>query len=421
MSTPITPGRVLVVGLGISGMAAALRLHRAGWQPVIVERSPGRRKDGYFIATMGAGQAAAARLGILDALPDRTPPSTSVNFEVQRSGKRRTSVGIFDIPLQPKPMLQLRGDVEEALFDALPTDIEVRCRTTPTAIDQDPDGVDVTLRDVTTGAETRERFDLVVGADGLRSTVREIVFGPHRQYLHRLGRIVAAFQLPRVPTGLGPADGAMQFEVNRSLIVYPFADHLPTALFSYASDDIDAEFVGSPVERIRAVYGPAPYGGLLDEVIDDLEHAEHYLFDSAEQVKMDSWHRGRVVLVGDAAWCPTLYSGMGSSSGMAGAELLGTVLQTHPGSLADALCEWERRLRPYITAYQQAGAQGALLFTPPNRAAMVFRRAMMAMRSSPLLRPVLTAIMKSVPSFRLRSADIAAETTPAGQLPLRHR
>lgn len=416
MSDGITPGRALVVGLGISGMSTAIRLHRAGWQPVIVERSPGRRKDGYFIATMGTGQAAAHRLGIFDALPDRTPPSTSCNFEVERSGKRRKSVGIFDIPLKPKPMLQLRGDVEEALFNALPADVEVRCQTTPTAIAQDADGVDVTLRNTVSGAETTERFDLVVGADGLRSTVRALVFGPHERYLHRLGRIVAAFQLPRVPTGLGPSDGAMQFEIDRSLIVYPFADHLPTALFSYASDDIDAEFTESPVERIRAVYGPAPYGRLLDEVIDGLEHAEYFLFDSAEQVKMDCWHRGRVVLVGDSAWCPTLYSGMGSSSGMAGAELLGTVLQTHPGSLEGALTEWERRLRPYITAYQQAGAQGALLFTPPNRAAMVFRRAMMSMRRSPLLRLVLTAIMKAVPSFQMRNSDITAEATPPAEL-----
>src|SRR4051812_24761509 len=71
-----------------------------------------------------------------------------------------------------------------------------------------------------------------------------------------------------------------------------------------------------------------------------------HLFDSVRQVKMPSWHRGRVVLVGDAAWCVTLYAGMGATSGIAGGELLGPMLQRHPGDLPGALHAWEARMRP---------------------------------------------------------------------------
>ncbi|MGU3502863.1 FAD-dependent monooxygenase [Mycobacterium sp. C31M] len=402
------PGRALVVGMGIAGLATAIRLHRSGWQPVMVERAAGRRTGGYFIATMGTGQAAATRLGIRDVLPDRTPPPGSAMYDIDRSGRRRPTRGIFDLPISPKPMLMLRGDVECALFEALPADVELRFSTIPVAIVQDLDGVDVTLQDLAAGSESTERFDLVVGADGLRSTVRSLVFGPHDRILRRLDHVIAACELAEPPAGLGAGEGAMLFEPGRSLIVYPFADHLPTALFSYRSDDIDAEFAEPPVERLRKVYGPVPHGSMLAEVIEAFGAAQTVTFASVEQPCLDSWHRGRVVLVGDSAWCPTLYSGMGSSTAMAGADLLGTVLDERPDNLEIALAEWERRLRPYTEKYQKAGAKAAFGFTPPTRFRIAMRRLMVAARGWRLTAPLLNAALHRAPSFAVRNVDIAA-------------
>lgn len=408
----VQPGRVLIVGLGISGMATAVRLRGLGWQTVIVERAPGRRTGGYFIATMGTGQAAAKRLGILDALPDRTPLPDSAMYDIDRSGKSRSTLGLFDLPVKPKPMLMLRGDVEHALFDALPKDVEVRYSTVPTKIEQDAGAVDVTLHDMAAESDTTERFDLVVGADGLRSTVRALVFGPHDRILHRLNCMIAAFELPKAPGHLGPSDGAMLFEPGRSLIVYPFRDRPPTALFSYRSDDIDAEFTRPPAEQIRSVYGPPPYGEILGEVIDDFAAADTYLFDSVEQPRLTSWHRGRVVLVGDSAWCPTLYSGMGSATGMVGGELLGTVFEQR-ADLEDALTEWEHRLRPYTDCYQKVGAQAAGLFTPSSRLGIGMRRKMIAARQWPLTAPLVNWGMRNAPAISKRNIDITAATQPA--------
>lgn len=411
------PGRVLVVGMGISGMATALRLHRLGWQPLIVEKAPGRRTGGYFIVTMGTGQAAADRLGILEDLPDRTPGSHNAQFDIDRSGKARRSRGFFDLPITPKPRLMLRGDVEQTLFSALPDDIEVRYSTVPSQIEQDSGGAEVTLHDTAAGTDTTERFDLVVGADGLRSTVRALAFGPHERYLHRLNHMIAAFVLPRPPGGLAPGDGAMLLEPGRSMVVYPFADHPPTALLSYRSADIDGEFTRPPAERIRAVYGPEPFGPVLDEVITAFAAAEHYQFDSVEQVHLDRWHRGRVVLVGDAAWCPTLYSGMGTSIGLAGADLLGTALQQHPDNLEAALTTWQHRLRPYTDCYQRIGLRGSRVFTPPTRRHIATRRAVMRLQRTPLLGPALRRRLMNRPQVRMRNTDIAHATQPTEPAP----
>ena len=397
--------RVLVVGMGISGIATAARLRRAGWTPVIVERAAGRRAGGYFVALFGAGQGAARRLGLLDHLHDRTTPQPAV--AIDRAGRKRPGMSYADVP--GKPWMMLRGDVEEAAFATLPRDVEVRYSTVPTAIEQDADGVDVTLLDTAAGTSTTERFDLVVGADGLRSTVRSLVFGPHEQYLKRLGYMIAAFEYPGTPAGLEPGEGATLLEPDRSMWVFAFADHHPTILLSYRTDDVDAEFTRSPAQSVRAAFGPQEPGSTLGATLDALDDSDAVLFDSVEQVRLDTWHQGRVVLVGDSAWCVTLYAGMGVSSGLAGADLLGAVLERHPDDLGTALVEWERALRPYITHYQDGAPEDRKIFVVDNRTQLLMRRVLPVLGRTRLGRRLADRIMRADDVVRFKGADIVGE------------
>lgn len=394
--------RALVVGLGVSGIATAIGLQRIGWDPVIVERAPGRRSGGYFVMLFGAGQAAARRLGILDALPDRSPPG-GITYTVDRAGVRKPGLGLEDLPVSPRTML--RGDVERAAFAALPHDVEIRYATTPTRIEQDASGVDVTLEH--DGGSVTERFDLVVGADGLRSTVRRLVFGPHHRYLHRLGYMIAATMLPGPIGGLLPHEGASLFEPGRAMWVFPFADHPPTVLFSYRTDDIDAEFTGRPAEQVRAAYGPQPMGRLLGEALDALDTAGEFLFDSVEQARMDAWSHGRVVLVGDSAWCPSLYAAMGISAALAGADLLAGMLHRHPGDIRGALHAWEAQLRPHMTYYQANGVEQRYFFTPGNQRQIALRPVMARGLRLPVIGGALRSLRSSSKSIRERELDIA--------------
>ncbi|WP_422774195.1 FAD-dependent monooxygenase [Plantactinospora sp. WMMC1484] len=394
--------RALVVGLGVSGIATALRLRSIGWEPVIVEKAHGRRTGGYFIGVFGAGQAAARRLGILDAIPDRSP-ANSADYVVTRSGNRRSGLGFTDFPGEPRVML--RGDVEQGAFAALPDDVEIRYSTTPIRIEQDVSGVNATLEQ--NGTTVTERFDLVVGADGLRSTVRGLVFGPHAQYLHRLGYMIAAFMLPRPIGGMAANEGAMLLEPGRSLLVLPFADHPPTAFFSYRTDDVDTQFIGRPIDRLRAAYRPLPYGRLLGEALDAFEATDDYLYDTAEQVRMNTWSKGRVLLVGDAAWCATVYSGMGVSAALAGADLLGTMLQRHGDRVGPALQAWENHLRPHIASYQRTGIKQISLFTPANRRQLVERRLFEIVDRLPVIGAAIRRRLNSSEDNLEKERDIA--------------
>lgn len=396
--------RALVVGLGVSGIASALRLRQIGWTPVVIERSPSRRTGGYFVALFGGGRAPAERLGILDNLTDRLPVG-GTNYEIDRSGSRRPGLGYKDLP--GSPWMMVRGDVEQAAFEKLPEDVEIRYSTVPSRIEQDADGVDVTLTNTADDTSVTERFDLVIGADGLRSTVRSLVFGPHERYLYRLNYMAVAFQLAKPLSDLHPEDGAVLAEPNRSMWLFPFRDVPQTVLLNYHTDDVDAEFTRPPAERVRQAFGAEPAGRVLGEVLDTLDTTKDLLFDSVEQTRMDRWHRGRVVLVGDSAWCVSLYAGMGVSMGFSGADLLGTMLARHPGDVTHALAEWERALRPNVKVFQEMGVQQRAYFVPSGRVELAMRKAMAVGMRTPGASRLLRQVQAKGKAGQLKDCDLA--------------
>ena len=376
--------RALVVGAGVAGLAAAASLDRAGWTVVVCERAPARRTGGYFVRLAPEGLAAADRLGVSEALRTRLP-ADGIITGVDGRGRTisRVEASLAD---DPRALALVRGDLEAALWAGRPADLAVRFGTAPHRLDLRREAVDVVL-DGPDG-RCRERFDLVVGADGVRSAVRGMVFGPDEHFRHEFDQVVISAVLPRLPGALREGDYVVPAEVGRTAHLMAVAEHDPVVFFTFRADllgvdgaDAASRAARDPVGALRRVYGD--FAGLMPEILDGVEEAGATHVDTVAQIRLGSWRRGRVVLVGDAAWCPTLYSGQGSALALVGGETLGTHLAAHPDDPEAGLAAWEDAHRPAALAAGSAARRSRHFFLPGNRLVAALRHAALRVASWP--------------------------------------
>lgn len=352
--------RVLVSGAGVAGMTFAYWLHRNGDTPVIVERSSPARRAGYGIDFGGTGYDVAARMGIAERLSSRQLPVESVAF-VDAFGR---TIAAMDRALVDKiasgPHLGLmHGTLEEAIAEAIAPNVGVRYGQTITAIRQEARFAQVTLAD---GSE--ERYDAIVGADGVHSHTRGLVFGPENGFARHLG-----YQIASHPVVDRFALGAIRVhytEPGRQIVLYPTGrpDEL-IALYLFRSDVTTTIPRDQRGDRLREVFGGM--GWLTPRVLDQLPDPHSIFMDTLTQIVMPTWHRGRVVLIGDACGCTTLASAQGVSMAMAGGYLLAQQLKTHRGDLPNAFAAYQESLRPHVRHRQRNARWFAHGLVPATR------------------------------------------------------
>ncbi|NBE93102.1 FAD-dependent oxidoreductase [Nonomuraea sp. KC401] len=349
--------RAVIIGAGIAGLAAALRLRQAGWETLLVERAPERRRGGYAVTFGGIGYDGAERMGILPELKRRSFVTRELVYR-KTKGERRFALSgqTITAAMGKKAFNILRGDIESALYEAVKDATTIRFGTTITAIEQDADAVHVTLSDGTV-----EHADLLIGADGLHSATRALVFGPEENYRLDMKHRVAVYMMEERPAELPVGTTGSISAGGRTFAVISVGDDRTAVFFGYRTDPSQ----GKPsLEEVRAIYNDM--GWLVPQALEGLETADSVYFDSISQMVVDRWSRGRVVLLGDAAWCVTLFAGYGSSLAVGGADLLGATLERHGGDVPAALAEWEAHLRPEAEKKQKLGRRVKGVYAPPN-------------------------------------------------------
>ncbi|MEV4097842.1 FAD-dependent oxidoreductase [Streptosporangium saharense] len=363
--------RALICGAGIAGLTLAWHLERMGWQVEVVERAPALRDGGYMIDFYGPGYEVAERMGLAPRLLAARYPVSELSY-VDRDGRQTSRLAMsasFD-----RVVSLLRADLVHAVHDDVRA--PVTYGTSVATIEQHDEGVTVELTD-----GTRREVDLLVGADGAHSRVRELAFGPEERFMRYLGHQVAAYVIDdrtlseevgtryRMLTVPGLMAGAYALRGDRLALLFLLREP-------------DPALTGDPAAWLRRHYGDL--GWILPRALSQCPDPAEIYRDQVTQIDMEHWSTGRVVLLGDACQAVSLFAGHGASLAMAAAWVLADELAAAGADgVPAALAAYQRRVRPAVEEVQAFGRRFIRWMAPSSRLRITARDWMLRLAALP--------------------------------------
>jgi 2-polyprenyl-6-methoxyphenol hydroxylase-like FAD-dependent oxidoreductase len=354
---------ILISGASIAGTSLAYWLRRHGFTPTVVERAPSIREGGYKVDIRGAALDVIERMGLMDAVTARST-DMRVATHVDRKGKK---LATMDAALfggrEGADVEIMRGDLNELLYDLTRDDVEYLFDDSITGISEDG---------LVTFERSRPRtFDLIVGADGVHSNTRRIAFGEDAEFVQDLGYYIS---ICTVPNTLGlDREEAVHAAPGRTANVYSTRqDSNAKALFIWASEPLSYDYRDTKQQKDLLVEAMKGVEWEVPRLLESVRDAKDFYFDSVSQIHMDQWSKGRVVLLGDAAYCASPASGQGTSLAIVGAYVLAGELAKGGGTEG-----YEREMRTFVQANQALGPVNIKGMVVKSSAALWFQVRML--------------------------------------------
>ncbi|SPM29181.1 FAD-binding domain [Mycobacterium terramassiliense] len=352
--------KIAIVGAGIAGPTLGYWLWRYGHEPTLIEKAPRLRTGGYVVDFWGGGYTVAERMGLTSQLHAAGYAVQELRL-VDRDSRKvgGFSAELFRRNLDGRFVTIPRSDLAAMIHRSIDDHVETLFGESVSAITQDDAGVRVTFE----RAQSRP-FDLVVGADGIHSPVRGLVFGPESTFEADLGYRVAAFEAE----GYRPRDECVYLAYTtpgRMLARFAMRGEKTLFLFVFTADHLsgpDPQDLSEVRTTLKEVFGDA--GWECPEILRALDGAPEVYFDRVSQIVMDRWSQGRVALVGDAAAAVSLLAGEGTGLAMVQAYVLAGELSRAGADHPEAFRRYERRLRPIVEARQRSARAFASMFAP---------------------------------------------------------
>ncbi|MGO4617583.1 FAD-dependent monooxygenase [Nocardia sp. 2YAB30] len=358
--------KALISGAGVGGATLAYWLAHAGFDVTVVERAAGGRSSGNPIDVRRPAIEVAEKMGIMPRLREVASPVNRMSF-VDATGRRAAGVPLtmFQGEAGKREVEVPRADLASILLEAGREQAEFLWGDTITDLAQDEAGVDVTF------AKARPaRFDVVIGADGLHSTVRRLVFGPEHEFLRHAGMYVATLPID-APFG-DDTEVVIYNTPGRAVSVHPTKGRAVAAfIFRHnAVPGYDHRDLDQHKRLVDEAFADRSWR--LPELLDQVHAADDLYFDTISRVRLPRWSTGRIGLVGDAAAAVSLF-GDGSTLAIAGAYRLAEELSQSPTDVATAFGRYETRHRPMVDAKRQGFRFARAMLLPGTRPGIALR------------------------------------------------
>ncbi|HEY3557347.1 MAG TPA: FAD-dependent monooxygenase [Kribbella sp.] len=383
---------VLISGGGIAGPSVAFWLRRFGFAPTIVEIAPGPRPGGQTVDLRGVSRVVAERMGVMPAVAERQVHERGLAY-VNADG-RRTAAMPAELLDGAGPVAEieiLRGDLAGILADAT-CDVEYLYGDSVTELMQDRSGVDVTF-----SSGVQRRFDLVIGADGVHSRVRRLVFGPEEEFVHHLGGYTSYFTV-ETPEDLDHWMKIYTAPGGRWVGLRPDRDaRYAKVLLSFRSPVLtyDRRDVAAQKQLVRSRF--EGLGWHTPRIMDGLDAAGDFYLDSTSRVVVPEWSRGRVALAGDAGYCGSPMAGHGTALSLVGAYVLAGELAAAGGDHVRAFPAYQQRMQAYVEQRMELPPGGIKMAMPMSAFGIAYRDFVLRMMTSRLMSGALSKMAAAKP------------------------
>ena len=355
--------KVAISGAGIAGATLAYWLLHAGHEPIMIEQAPALRTGGYVMDFWGVGYTVAERMGVLPAVRAAGYRVGEVRF-VDDDGRRVGGFSLDALRDLTKGRLTsvARSTLAREIYRAVEGRIEILINDQIAAIEEHDAGVRITLQ-----RGGQRDVDIVVGADGLHSQVRKLIFGPEERFEKDLGYRFAVFE----SAGYVPRDEdvyVIHSATARQIARFALRDGRTLFLLVFEKELMNGTEPGSTAEihaLLRSVFADA--GWESAPILAAMDTADDLYFDRVSQIRMPSWRQGRVALVGDAGMAVSFLAGEGAGLAITEAYVLAGELARAKGDHESAFMAYENRLRPFVKGKQHAAENFAATFVPQTQ------------------------------------------------------